>query len=153
MSIPFVLERGSCQGQYECLNCYTAFYDEHGNPIHGWSWCPVCGIKWEGALLFRHKKWRRFYDEHGIKEGKVPIRGWVLEKRWHGFDGNVDAWEEESRSWEPSGRKEIMSRYHAETKDQLWASRDGDLFWEYRLVRKTTHVWWSKHWAQIINGK
>lgn len=137
MSIPFVLERGNYQEQYECLNCYATFYDDHKHPIWGWSWCPVCGIKWEGALLFRDKKWRRFYEEHGLKEKRTPKRVWALEKRWHGFEGAVEEWEQETCTWDPSERKYILNQYRAETKDQEWAIRDGDLYWEYRLVRKT----------------
>lgn len=153
MSIPFVLERCSSQGQFECLNCYTTFCDDHGNAIHGWSWCPACGIKWEGAMLFRHKKWHRFYNKHGITEEKIPITGWVIEKRWHGFEGQIDVWEEESSSWVPKSRKDILNVYRIETEDQGWAKRNGDLYWEYRMVRKISYVWWSKYWSKIINGR
>ncbi len=140
MSISFVLKRGSYQEQFECLNCYTTFYDDHGNPIHGWSWCPVCGIKWEGALLFRDKKWRRFYVEHDLKEKRTPRKVWVLEKRWHGFEGEVEEWEKETRTWDPSERKWILARYRTEIYRQRHSRKCGSLYYEYRLVRKTLTI-------------
>lgn len=155
MAIPMVLERSGCA--YECLNCHACFQDDHGWAIYGWSWCPVCGVKWQGAMLFRHKKWRRFYDKHGIKEKDAEIRGWMVEKRWHDWDGEVRRWEEASCSWQINDRKTILEIYREETRpdNRPHIDKNGhkSLWWEYRIVRKTMHVRWSEYWSKKVNGE
>jgi hypothetical protein len=153
MGIPMLLQRSEYCEHFECLNCNSHFHDEHGNPCHGWSWCPICGIKFEGAMLYRAPKWRREYPGVAERMDKCTLMGWVVEKRWHGFDNEIEEWEEVVGSWTPNDRKRLLLQIRCEREDERFGKEDGRMYWEYRIVRKEASPHWSRYWMNQVLGE
>lgn len=55
---------------WECLKCYGRFY---ASTIHGWKFCPLCGVFWDGRL-----EWEKpYYPTKHVRNSC----SWVVQER------------------------------------------------------------------------
>lgn len=80
---------------YECLKCKTGW--ESRTTPEGWSFCPKCGVNWEGELVWdQDAHYERAAELYQRSKRVRVFPDWVLEERFHCplWDGDdIPEWE------------------------------------------------------------